>query len=141
VTADGHVKIGPNALPVLWREQYGGLQNFSFSEMLSTTASLARFMTDRSVIPFAWAELRKQSRRHLVALASRLATNVEARDFTTFGGTGIRAQLFDTVSRKLQMDFVVERGPRSVHVLNAVSPGFTCAFPFATYVADLAEKA
>jgi (S)-2-hydroxyglutarate dehydrogenase len=141
VTADGHVKIGPTALPVLWREQYGGLQNFKLGELFGTTANLARFMTDTSVIPFAWSELRKQSRNRMVALASRLATGVERKHFTTFGATGIRAQLFDRKTRRLQMDFVVEPGPRSVHVLNAVSPGFTCAFPFAAYVADLAEKA
>jgi L-2-hydroxyglutarate oxidase LhgO len=141
VTADGHVKIGPTALPVLWREQYGGMRNFKVSEVLDTAADLTRFVTDVSVMPFAWSELRKVSRRHIVALASRLATGIEPRHFQTFGTPGIRAQLFDRESRKLQMDFVVESGPRSVHVLNAVSPGFTCAFPFASYVADLAEKA
>ena len=140
VTADGHVKIGPTALPVLWREQYGGLQNFKLGELFGTAANLARFMTDTSVIPFAWSELRKQSRDRMVALASRLATGVERKHFTTFGATGIRAQLFDRKTRRLQMDFVVEPGPRSVHVLNAVSPGFTCAFPFAAHVADLAVQ-
>jgi hypothetical protein len=34
------------------------------------------------------------------------------------------------------MDFVVERGERSTHVLNAVSPAFTSAFAFARLVAD-----
>jgi hypothetical protein len=39
------------------------------------------------------------------------------------------------------MDFVVEHGSRSLHVLNAVSPAFTCSIPFARHVADLIDGA
>jgi hypothetical protein len=38
------------------------------------------------------------------------------------------------------MDFVIRHGERSVHILNAVSPAFTCAFPFARWVVDEAEN-
>ena len=34
------------------------------------------------------------------------------------------------------MDFVVEGDNDSIHVLNAVSPAFTCCFPFAAWVVD-----
>jgi L-2-hydroxyglutarate oxidase len=34
------------------------------------------------------------------------------------------------------MDFIIEGDSDSVHVLNAVSPAFTCSFPFARYVVD-----
>ena len=34
------------------------------------------------------------------------------------------------------MDFLLEGDADSLHVLNAVSPGFTCAFPFAAHVVD-----
>jgi L-2-hydroxyglutarate oxidase len=43
----------------------------------------------------------------------------------------------------LVQDFVVEADKESVHILNAVSPAFTCAFPFAAWVIRkyfLAEK-
>jgi hypothetical protein len=33
-------------------------------------------------------------------------------------------------------DFVIEGDDRSLHVLNAVSPAFTCALPFADFVVD-----
>lgn len=48
--------------------------------------------------------------------------------------SGIRAQL---VSRdgKLVDDLVVEETPRSVHVLNAVSPALTCSLPFGEEIA------
>jgi hypothetical protein len=34
------------------------------------------------------------------------------------------------------MDFVVEGDDCSVHVLNAVSPGFTCALRFAEHLVE-----
>jgi len=34
------------------------------------------------------------------------------------------------------MDFVTEGDERSLHILNAVSPAFTCALPFADFACD-----
>jgi len=52
------------------------------------------------------------------------------------GEPGIRAQLLDIESKKLEMDFVLEGNNESIHVLNAVSPGFTCSIPFSRHVCD-----
>jgi L-2-hydroxyglutarate oxidase LhgO len=38
------------------------------------------------------------------------------------------------------MDFVLEGDERSMHVLNAVSPGWTCSIPFAAHVAAEIER-
>jgi len=38
------------------------------------------------------------------------------------------------------MDFVLEGDDRSMHVLNVVSPGWTCAIPFAGHVVDEIER-
>jgi (S)-2-hydroxyglutarate dehydrogenase len=38
------------------------------------------------------------------------------------------------------MDFVLEGDDRSMHVLNAVSPAFTCSLPFSSYVCDQIDK-
>ncbi len=38
------------------------------------------------------------------------------------------------------MDFRVEGDGNSLHVLNAVSPAFTCALPFAEYLADRVDE-
>ena len=37
------------------------------------------------------------------------------------------------------MDFRYEGDDRSFHILNAVSPAFTCALPFARHVVDEIE--
>ncbi len=34
------------------------------------------------------------------------------------------------------MDFLVQGDGQSTHVLNAVSPGWTCSYPFAKHVCD-----
>jgi glycine/D-amino acid oxidase-like deaminating enzyme len=47
---------------------------------------------------------------------------VRAENYRRWGRSGIRAQLLDTRTRKLEMDFVLEGDDRSLHVLNAVRP-------------------
>ena len=41
---------------------------------------------------------------------------------------GIRAQLYNNETSCLEDDFIVYRGMRSIHVLNAISPAFTSGF-------------
>jgi hypothetical protein len=81
-------------------------------------------------------EILKSSRRHIVKLASSLAENVRVEDYTHWGHPGVRAQLYDTRRHALEMDFVLEGDGRSLHILNAVSPGFTCAMSFAEFVVE-----
>jgi L-2-hydroxyglutarate oxidase LhgO len=84
----------------------------------------------------AFEELRKYHRPHLVALSGELLEGVEPAHYRHWGKAGIRAQLLNVKTRKLEMDFVFERDERSLHVLNAVSPGFTCALPFSRYIVE-----
>ena len=142
VTVDGHAKIGPTAIPAFWREHYAGLSGFSFRD-LAEIAWLQLGLLFAAGFEFrrlAWEELAKYNRAHLVSLAGRLAEGVRVDDYHRWGRTGIRAQLLDTRTRKLEMDFVLEGNDRSLHVLNAVSPGWTCSIPFAAYVVDEIER-
>ena len=75
------------------------------------------------------------------ARSRELATGVRVADYTRWGKPGIRAQLVDIRTKRLEMDFVIEGDNRSLHVLNAVSPAFTCSLPFADYVCDRIEHA
>jgi len=49
---------------------------------------------------------------------------------------GIRAQLYDKKSGSLVQDFLLEHGPASTHVLNAISPAFTASFALADLILD-----
>ncbi len=138
VKADGSAKIGPTAIPAFWREQYRGFDNFKFGEFIEVLFREAGLMVSANFDfrKLAVEELRKYSRPHLVSLASRLAHGVRIEDYRHWGEPGIRAQLLNIKERKLEMDFVIEGDARSTHILNAVSPGWTCALPFAEYVVD-----
>jgi L-2-hydroxyglutarate oxidase len=161
VKADGHWKIGPTAIPALWRENYGGLTNFDAGEFLEIAARQISllFGSDFDFRTLAWEEIRKQSRRRMIGLAAELVAGIsdaglphpahsrrplppgEAAPKWWWGVPGIRAQLVDIESKKLVGDFVLEGDGRSLHVLNAVSPAFTCALSFSKWVVDGALSA
>lgn len=138
VRSDGRLKIGPTAIPALWRENYGGWANFKAAELVEVLFREAGLMvsSDFDFQKLAFEEIQKMSRRRMVELASRLASGVRADDYLRWGEPGIRAQLFDITTRRLVMDFVIEGDASSTHVLNAVSPGWTCSIPFASHVVD-----
>lgn len=82
----------------------------------------------------ALKELTKCSKAKMVSLASELVDGVRLDHYQKWGRPGIRAQLVDVTTQKLEMDFVLEGDNKSMHVLNAVSPAFTCALPFSEFV-------
>ncbi len=141
-TVDGGMKIGPTAIPALWREHYRGLANLRLSEMLEIGLREADLWI-RDSFGFrrlAWLEIQKYSRRRLVRLARELVSDSAATGRWRWGSIGVRAQLLDVRTRRLEMDFRCEGDNRSYHVLNAVSPAFTCALPFARHVVDDIER-
>ncbi len=137
LTVDGRVKIGPTAIPCLWREHYSGLRNYSTSEMTEIISTLAGLFihNDFNFRGLALHELNKARRKTLVADAAKLATGVGSRDFRQWGQPGIRAQLYHRNQRRLEMDFLYEGDDRSFHLLNAVSPAFTCSMALAEHLA------
>lgn len=142
VTVDGHVKIGPTAIPALWREQYQGLENFrfdEFTEIIFRDLGLL-FFAGFDFKRIAAGEMLKYFRARLVSLAGDLLEDVKLRNYRHWGKPGIRAQLLHLKTRKLEMDFVLQGDRKSLHVLNAVSPAWTCALPFARHVCDKVEE-
>lgn len=141
ITVDGRAKIGPTAIPAFWRENYKGFQNFSLAELMEVTVRGLGLLTNAQFDyrRLAVEEIAKYSRSNMVALASGLAEGVVESNYQQWGRPGIRAQLLDITKKKLEMDFVLEGDCRSMHVLNAVSPAFTCSLPFADYVCDRIE--
>lgn len=138
---DGCAKIGPTAIPAFWREQYKGFGNFKFdefAEIIFRDLGLL-FLSGFDFKRLAVEETLKYSRARLVKLASTLLENVKLENFRHWGKPGIRAQLLNIKTRKLEMDFVIQGDSKSLHVLNAVSPAWTCSLPFAKYVCDQIE--
>ncbi len=138
IKVDGTAKIGPTAIPALWREQYEGLSRFKFNEAVDIAIRSTGLLvsSDFNFKRLAATELLKYSRQRMVNLAKDLVDTVDPNAYKQWAKPGIRAQLVDLKKRKLEMDFVLEADEWSMHVLNAVSPGWTCSIPFSEYVVD-----
>ena len=138
VTVDGTIKIGPTAIPAFWRENYEGMKNFSFEELLEILSFETKlFFSDAfGFRALAFEEMKKYNKSYFVSLATSMVKSIDKDGFQEWSKPGIRAQLLDTKTLELLQDFVVEGDGESVHVLNAVSPAFTSSFPFAKWVVD-----
>lgn len=138
VTVDGRTKVGPTAIPSLWREDYSGIRGINPAEFADIARLYPRFLRSphHDVPGLVRTELPKYSRRYLVAQASALVPSVRAGDFRERGRVGVRAQLLHVPTGKLEMDFVVEPGERSTHVLNAVSPAWTSSLAMAEWIVE-----
>ena len=137
-TVHGDIKIGPTAIPALWRENYTQGKNFNLEEFVSILWYEAKlFCSDAfGFRSLAWEESKKYNKQYFISLAEQMVRNIDPEGFTEFTKPGIRAQLLDKTTLTLVQDFVVEGDRQSVHILNAVSPAFTCAFPFSRFIVD-----
>ena len=136
---EGEVTIGPSALPLLGREQYRGVGGATLRDAAAMLKYLIRlFRRNRDHFrSIAWTEMVKLTRTGFYREARDLGVGFEMADLLPGKEPGIRAQLIDTRTADLLSDFVIEPGPRSTHVLNAVSPAFTSSLPFAEHVVGL----
>ena len=70
----------------------------------------------------------------LLNAAQELIPSVRADHIELSHKVGIRAQLFNSDTGKLEDDFLCLPGPDSTHVLNAISPAFTASFALADVI-------
>ncbi len=138
ITVDGTIKIGPTAIPAFWRENYKGLDNFKWKELIAILGYESKLFISNAFNfrSLAYEELKKYNKKHFVSLATKMLKNVDEKGFTDWSKPGIRAQLLNTKTLELLQDFVVEGDEDTIHVLNAVSPAFTSSFPFALWVIE-----
>lgn len=142
ITISGKIKIGPTAIPAFWRENYEGISRFNLSEFYEVLFHEARlFFTNAfNFRSLTYDEFKKYYRKYFIQQAAHLVKIIDTNKFGNYLNPGIRAQLLDTKEMKLVMDFVVEHGENSTHVLNAVSPAFTSAFSFSKFIVDEVEE-
>lgn len=136
ITSDGSIKIGPTAIPAFWRENYEGLKNFSLKEMIEILYYEARLfiLNSFNFRNLAIGEMKNYNKNVFIQKAKNMVKSI-GDDFKPIPA-GIRAQLLNKKTNELVQDFVVEHGKNSTHILNAVSPAFTCSFAFAKHVVE-----
>lgn len=138
ILANGQIKIGPTAIPAFWREQYSGLSKFNVGEFTDISRRQMKlfFSSPFDFKTLFFQEMKKYMGWKIVSLAKELVKDVQKSQYRRWGKPGIRAQLYNVAKNKLENDFVLEGDSNSIHILNAVSPGFTSSLAFAQYVVD-----
>ena len=137
-TVDGNILFGPNSVIALGRESYSNyeinpkdlfnmLKYIGFWKMLNNTRNIQFF---NYFPPF--------KKSIFYSDICNLVHNVNKSDMMK-SYSGVRAQLVDSDGNFIK-DILIRTTPRSIHVLNAVSPGLTCSLAFADYIDKIFEK-
>jgi L-2-hydroxyglutarate oxidase LhgO len=137
-TVKNKIKIGPTAIPVLGKEQYTLSSKLGSAEIGETLKSMWYFIrkNPQEVSKFLVHEWSTLNSKKLVNEASYLVPEVSTINKWEKGNAGIRAQLVDLKTGALVDDFVTKEFQNSLHLLNGISPGWTCALPFGRYLAE-----
>jgi (S)-2-hydroxyglutarate dehydrogenase len=133
LTMDGRVEAGPNAVLAFSREGYAR-QDVRLADLADALAfpgfwSMARQHWRTGVYENFRSLDRNQFARDLARLVPSLGPDALGRT-----GSGVRAQAVHRDGRLVD-DFVFERGPSSIHVLNAPSPAATSSFAIGQEIA------
>jgi len=134
----GDVYIGPTAIPAFGRENYGKLTGIQLSEMCHILTQLGKMYVynENNFRMLAHMELGKYQKKKFLAAAQQLVPSLKAEHMVSTPKAGIRPQLVNIKSRKLEMDYLFEKTENTLHVLNAISPAFTGSFAFAELIVD-----
>ncbi|WP_227997743.1 L-2-hydroxyglutarate oxidase [Nocardia australiensis] len=133
-TIDGELTVGPNAVLGLSREGYRK-GSFDIRDARDVLGFAGTARVARAHLRTGARELRNSLFKHgYLAECQRYCPELTVADLRP-REAGIRAQ---AVLRDgtLVHDFLIERTPRSIHVLNAPSPAATSAMPIAEYLVD-----
>lgn len=139
-TVDGKILFGPTAIPAFGRENYSLVGGLDILETTTISWDLLKMLIRNpgNFRRYVSEEMLRYIPKNFYLEAKSLVKELKREDIGEFYKVGIRAQLMDKEKGRLEMDFVIEKGEHSVHVLNAISPAFTSALGFAPHLADMA---
>ena len=138
ITLNNEIKIGPTALPVIGKEQYKLTDGFNLKELVEFFTSSTALLKSDSVdlIGLAKEEAFKLFKKPLLKRTRKLSNSLDSNTHWVKHPSGIRAQIINTKTKAIEMDYIVKSDKNVVHILNAVSPGWTSAIPFARWVVE-----
>lgn len=135
-SASGEVYAGPTAMPALGRENYGIVSGVSIEALSIIGREAALFAFNGPFRAIALSETFKYLPGFFYRDARALVKGLEPADLEPCEKVGIRPQLVDWERKELLTDFVIRKTGESMHILNAISPAFTCSMEFASLAAD-----
>ena len=138
ITLNNELKIGPTAFPVIGKEQYSLFDGFNLKEIGDFIQSSTALLRSDSVnlIGLAKEEALKLFTRPLLKRTRKLTSSLDSNKDWIKYPSGIRAQIINTKTKAIEMDYIVKADKNVVHILNAVSPGWTSSLPFARWVVE-----
>jgi len=142
LTMNGKVKIGPSAIPIFGREQYSMYSGWNMNDFHQSVIGITALARGQShgLWEMTKSEFPNLFTANLVKESSKLVEDVLKIKKWAKKPPGIRAQLVHLPSGTLEQDFIVLSHLNSTHVLNAVSPGWTSALPFARFIVENIDK-
>lgn len=138
----GQTLVGPTAIPAFGRENYGWINGIRIGEGIHMLGILTNMvaLNKNGFRRMVREELGRYSNSGFLAATRSLSKSISKNDILPSKKIGLRAQLVRTDTLELVMDFVLETGDYSLHVLNAISPAFTSSFKLAQLIVDKAES-
>ena len=142
LTSDGFLKLGPTAIPAFSPENYSLFERLDINltpEIISLQISLFIENTFR-FRELAFREFKYLFKENIIKSAQKLTSlNLEDIKYDWYS-PGIRAQLYDTKSHKLENDLIIKNFNSDFHLLNSISPAWTCSFKTAEFIIDKVKK-
>ena len=136
-TINGNILFGPNSIPAFGRENYKMLESISPIELISIGYHLLnQYISSDQFRDFSHSELLKIFKKNFISSVNSIVPRVRQKHLVKAEKVGIRAQLYNTKHKKLEMDFIIKKIDNTVHVLNSVSPAFTSAFSMAEEIVE-----
>jgi L-2-hydroxyglutarate oxidase len=136
--AKGGVEAGPNAVFAYAREGYRH-SDIDLGDLWRTLSFTGFWAITRKYWRTGCGELyRSLSKAAFVRALQKLLPEIQSSDLVP-GGAGVRAQAV-SASGALIDDFIIKQSARSIHILNAPSPGATASLAIGQQISDMAQK-
>ena len=82
----------------------------------------------------ALQELFRLSKIGFAKEARKILPNLKYNMLSPSSKAGIRAQIFDKSQGRLVNDFLAVKRDNSLHILNSISPAWTCSFEMSKFI-------
>ena len=135
---DGKIYLGPTASPGFGREHYRGFEGVKMGDTVNNLLhSGMQFLKNRNGFRnLAFQEFKRLTKGGFVSEAQKIIPRLTHPMLKPTQKAGVRAQIFDRSKGQLVTDFLAVEGSHSLHILNSISPAWTCSFSLAEYICD-----
>ncbi len=133
---DGKVYLGPTASFGFGREHYRGMKGVNLLDTLNNLKySGMQFIKNHDGFRnLALQEIFRLSKVGFAKEARKILPNLKYNMLIPSNKAGIRAQIFDKSKGRLVNDFLAVKRDNSLHILNSISPAWTCSFEMSNFI-------